>query len=144
MASNEIKTLQFNQGVSVTLAPKVLNDRGSLPIPNNILNFNLTGLSFDLNEFAKVIVEYEIYRKTDAPFKAIFTGKMTLLADYVSNTWRLIKESEFGTDDSANDSGVTFNLNIVSGVAQLRASSTNQAGANHELNFYYILNTNLK
>lgn len=143
-SSSEIKTLQFMQGVEVTLPPTVLDDFGKILLNNNQANQNLTGFNFDITKFREVHIMYALYRRTDTAGEIVERGELWLSArpeqGVVANKWvldQLIKK------DEGTDVGVTFDVLVdpVTNWAQVRASTTDIAGANHQCAFRYHLRT---
>lgn len=138
MADNEIKTLQFNQGVALIPAPVILDDSGSKSLSNNV-GATDTGLSFDGSTAREVVIDYQIYRKTDTPFETVEVGQLRLSARPIGATkWVLTQPLKV---DDGSDAGVTFSISIVGLVVSLKYATTNKAGANHVCSMYYAIKT---
>jgi hypothetical protein len=140
MASNEIKTLQFNQGVELDNPPVILDDSGVLDLSNNVSNQTLLVATYDIATIREIIIDYQIYRRTDTPYESIETGQIRFSARPEQATqadkWLL---KQLNKEDEGIRSGITIGKSVTSGVLTTQYSSTNVAGANHSAKFFYSI-----
>lgn len=144
----EIRTIQFMQGVEITLPASVLDDSGNKIIINNASNAS-TGLTFSDLSYREVIIDYSIRRRTDDTVTAgdviIEGGQIKLTANpdapLLANRW-IKKHSE--KEDEGVVSGVTFSIAVLDNLdgtttVDLLYTSTSIAGANHDCKMSYAL-----
>lgn len=144
----QIRTIQFMQGVEVSLPASVLDDAGNKIIINNASNAS-TGLTFSDKVYREVLIDYSIRRRTDDTALAgdviIEGGQLKLTANpdaaLLADRWLL---KIFEKEDEGVASGVTFSINITTNVdgdaiVDLLYTSTNLAGANHDCKMSYAL-----
>jgi hypothetical protein len=94
-------------------------------LSNNASNQNVTAALFASASIKSVIIEADVHRKTDSPTEVTAHFTLNLLQKTVAGTWTLIQNY------TGDDTGVTFDLNVGGGNAQLRYTTTNIAGANY-------------
>lgn len=139
MPSNaQIRTLKFMQGVSVSGGSSILNDSDTIQLLNNVSNQS-TLLTYDLNVYREVILDYTLRRRTSTTTGLIERGRMRLTANpdgVGANKWILSWDNQ---NDEGAASGITFSLSVVGDIVTLLYTSTNLAGAAHECDFSYAL-----
>lgn len=114
------------------------NDTGKVVIlDNNSIN-PITAIGEYLVDAGGIIVDYFIYRRTDAGFKTL-TGKIIMEGnpDAATNPlkWELF---EADRSESPEDSGVTFSLDDVDAEKSILVITLdNMPGADHRCDFYY-------
>jgi hypothetical protein len=141
----EIRTIQFMQGVAVSLPASVLDDSGNKLILNNAANAS-TGLKFDIDVYREVIIDYSLRRRTDATTGLIQRGRMRLTANpdalLLADKWILSEEFK---NDEGTPPGITFSILVAptlddaSAEVDLLYSSTDLIGANHDCVMSYAL-----
>jgi hypothetical protein len=110
-------------------------DSANQTLTNNQSNQNITAAIFASASIKSVIIEADVYRKDDTAGEktAIFTLK--LLQKPTGGTWEILENYD------GDDCGVTFNLNVSGGNAQLRATTSNFVGANYSGAIRYKVRT---
>lgn len=147
MPSNaQVRTIHFAQGVDIDLPSGVLDDSNDSVILNNAVNAS-TGLTFDRSVYQEIIIDYAIRRRTDDPAytERWERGRTRLIAsqDAVVDADKWSLEEDYKLDKGASPQ-ITLSKAVTGDVVDLRYTSTNWPGANHESNFYYKLTTFLK
>jgi len=92
---------------------------------NTTVSTSVTGLLFDPSSVRSAIVEYTVYRRTDAsPSGFSEHGELVLLYDNdaPSDKWKITRQAN-------SDSGVEFDINQSTG--QITYTSSDIAGANY-------------
>jgi hypothetical protein len=144
MAENEIKTLQFQQGVDLDTPPQEFSSSGKASLSNNQSAIILNNFTFDIATIRRVAIRYSAHRKTDTPFEEVQSGVINLVAKpgqaLDANKWVLRHSNR---EDDGVSIGLTFSISVSSGVVALNYATTNLAGANHELTFYYDIQVTL-
>lgn len=140
MASNaEIRTINFAQGVEVTLPDDVTPESSNFSLANNTADQD-TGITLENDVVNGAVIEYEILRRTDSTTGLIEVGKIYLKVDPDGLTdadkWLMFHNKE-QVDPGP---GVTFSMDTSTpGEMTLEASTTNVAGANHSCVVSYKL-----
>lgn len=93
-------------------------------IANNQAAQNITSLIFDKTKFKSAVIEYDMYRKTDAPTEVSCYGKVVAMFKPVANAWAILPPEEIG-----DDCGVTFTIDAATG--QVKYTSSDIVGANY-------------
>lgn len=142
----QIRTIQFMQGVDVSLPASVIDDAGNKLIINNSANAS-TGLTFRENVYREVVITYAIRRRTDTTALAgsviVERGTIRLTSNpdaaLLANRWIIAQEK----DNEGVATGVTFSTSVTldgaDAVVDLLYTSTNLAGANHDCVMSYAL-----
>lgn len=91
-------------------------------VANNASAQNVTGLIFDKTIYKSAAIEFDLYRKTDAPTELSSVVKLTAIYKPVANTWTMLQSSE------GDDCEVTFSIDSS---GQVKYTSSNLAGANY-------------
>jgi hypothetical protein len=99
---------------------------------------NITGLSFDGDDYSHVKIEYTIYRTNGGGTERKESGTLILNYKKTAQTWTINRRSE---DDDALNVASSLALNVSSGVAQVQYKSDSVGGTYQGVMTYKVSQT---